>query len=88
MLAARCLLLRRSRRKRAAPFAGFLAFAGVARAGRVAKPAAPAAEPHEPSFEWVGESLRHAGTVVHAFLQRMPSVDAIRAPMCLRSAER
>jgi ATP-dependent helicase/nuclease subunit A len=28
-------------------------------------------EPHEPSFEWVGESLRHAGTVVHAFLQRM-----------------
>ncbi len=38
--------------------------------------AAPDAEPHEPSFEWVGESLRHAGTVVHAFLQRMPNVDA------------
>ncbi len=38
--------------------------------------AAPYAEPHEPSFEWVGESLRHAGTVVHAFLQRMPDVDA------------
>ncbi len=37
---------------------------------------APEAEPHEPSFEWVGESLRHAGTVVHAFLQRMPDVDA------------
>ncbi len=37
---------------------------------------APYAEPHEPSFEWVGESLRHAGTVVHAFLQRMPNVDA------------
>ncbi|HSR09124.1 MAG TPA: UvrD-helicase domain-containing protein [Bryobacteraceae bacterium] len=38
--------------------------------------AAPYAEPHEPSFEWVGESLRHAGTVVHAFLQRMPDIDA------------
>ena len=38
--------------------------------------AAPYAEPHEPSFEWVSESLRHAGTVVHAFLQRMPDVDA------------
>ena len=37
---------------------------------------APYTEPHEPSFEWVGESLRHAGTVVHAFLQRMPTVDA------------
>ncbi len=34
------------------------------------------AEPHEPTFEWVSESLRHAGTVVHAFLQRMPGVDA------------
>ena len=38
--------------------------------------ATPYAEPHEPSFEWVGESLRHAGTVVHAFLQRMERVDA------------
>jgi ATP-dependent helicase/nuclease subunit A len=38
--------------------------------------AAPYAEPHEPSFEWVGESLRHAGTVVHVFLQRMLNVDA------------
>jgi len=38
--------------------------------------AAPLTEPHEPTFEWVGESLRHAGTVVHAFLQRMPDVDA------------
>ena len=37
--------------------------------------ASPYAEPHEPSFEWVGESLRHAGTVVHAFVQRMQSVD-------------
>ena len=33
------------------------------------------AEPHEPTFEWVGESLRHAGTVVHAFVQRMKGVD-------------
>jgi ATP-dependent exoDNAse (exonuclease V) beta subunit len=36
---------------------------------------APDAEPHEPTFEWVGESLRHTGTVVHAFVQRMKSVD-------------
>jgi hypothetical protein len=33
------------------------------------------AEPHEPSFEWVGESLRHTGTVLHAFVQRMKGVD-------------
>ena len=31
----------------------------------------PPSEPHEPSFEWVGESLRRAGTVVHGLLQRM-----------------
>ena len=37
---------------------------------------APYAEPHEPSFEWVGEGLRHAGTVVHTFLQRMLDIDA------------
>ena len=36
---------------------------------------APDAEPHEPTFEWVGESLRHTGTVVHAFVQRMKGVD-------------
>jgi ATP-dependent exoDNAse (exonuclease V) beta subunit len=36
---------------------------------------APDAEPHEPTFEWVSESLRHAGTVVHAFVQRMTGVD-------------
>ena len=36
---------------------------------------APDAEPHEPSFEWVGESLRHTGTVVHAFVQRMKGAD-------------
>ncbi|HEV2199836.1 MAG TPA: UvrD-helicase domain-containing protein [Bryobacteraceae bacterium] len=28
------------------------------------------AEAHEPSFEWVGESLRQAGTVVHELLRR------------------
>jgi len=40
---------------------------------------------HEPAFEWVGESLRHTGTVVHAFLQRLgalggaiPETSAIR----------
>jgi ATP-dependent helicase/nuclease subunit A len=38
------------------------------------------AEPHEPTFEWVGESLRHTGTVVHAFLQRMPVEAAAAAP--------
>ncbi len=37
--------------------------------------APPYAEPHEPTFEWVGESLRHTGTVVHAFVQRMNGVD-------------
>ncbi|MDP8990361.1 MAG: UvrD-helicase domain-containing protein [Acidobacteriota bacterium] len=45
--------------------------------------AAPYAEPHEPTFEWVGESLRHAGTVVHAFLQRMPNIDAEPPPLSL-----
>ena len=49
--------------------------------------AAPYAEPHEPSFEWVGESLRHTGTVVHAFVQRMKGVDD-PGPMGRRSAER
>jgi len=36
---------------------------------------APYAEPHQPTFEWVSESLRHTGTVVHAFVQRMKGVD-------------
>ena len=36
-------------------------------------------EPHEPTFEWVGESLRHTGTVVHVFLQRI-SADAAVPP--------
>lgn len=34
-----------------------------------------ALEVHEPSFEWAGESVRHAGTVVHGFLQRATSSD-------------
>jgi ATP-dependent exoDNAse (exonuclease V) beta subunit len=33
-------------------------------------PAAPLREVHQPSFEWVGESLRIAGTVVHELLRR------------------
>ena len=40
----------------------------------------PPVEPHEPAFEWVGESLRQAGTVVHALLQRMPGPDAAIPP--------
>lgn len=31
----------------------------------------PTTEAHAPSFEWVGSSLRHSGTVVHAILQRI-----------------
>jgi ATP-dependent exoDNAse (exonuclease V) beta subunit len=38
------------------------------------------AESHEPTFEWVSESLRHTGTVVHAFLQRMPAEAAVSPP--------
>ena len=45
-------------------------------------------ELHEPTFEWAGDRLRHAGTVVHAFLQRMipgsaklPDDAAIRAAL-------
>jgi ATP-dependent exoDNAse (exonuclease V) beta subunit len=30
-----------------------------------------AAEPERPPFEWVGPTLRHAGSVVHAFLKRI-----------------
>jgi ATP-dependent exoDNAse (exonuclease V) beta subunit len=36
----------------------------------------PLIEPHEPTFEWVGQGLRQAGTVVHALLQRMPGGEA------------
>jgi len=31
----------------------------------------PPVELHDPSFEWVGDSLRRSGTVVHAFLQQI-----------------
>ena len=31
--------------------------------------------PHDPTFEWVGETLRILGTVVHALLQRMSGND-------------
>ena len=31
----------------------------------------PPVELHDPTFEWVGDSLRLAGTVVHTFLQRI-----------------
>ena len=43
---------------------------------------------HEPTFEWVSDRLRQAGTVVHGFLQRMvpgaprlPEETAIRAAL-------
>jgi ATP-dependent helicase/nuclease subunit A len=32
-------------------------------------------ELRDPTYEWVGDSLRHAGTVVHALLQRAPGGD-------------
>jgi ATP-dependent helicase/nuclease subunit A len=35
----------------------------------------PPAELRDPTYEWVGDSLRHAGTVVHALLQRAPDAD-------------
>ncbi|MEQ1886276.1 MAG: UvrD-helicase domain-containing protein [Bryobacteraceae bacterium] len=44
-------------------------------------------ELHDPTFEWVGETLRYTGTVVHAFLQRMisgeplPESEAIKAAL-------
>ena len=48
-------------------------------------PAAVAKDVHQPSFEWVGESLRIAGTVVHEFLRRaragrveIPSIPRLR----------
>jgi len=45
----------------------------------------PAIELHEPTFEWVGESLRLAGTVVHALLQRSQSPDdPLPAPAAIR----
>lgn len=45
-------------------------------------PGASPLEAHEPSFEWVGESLRIAGTVVHELLRRgsmeMPPAPILR----------
>ena len=47
----------------------------------------PAESDTVPTFEWVGEGLRHAGTVAHVFLQRMaanavvPDIAAIRAAL-------
>ena len=32
----------------------------------------PPGEPHEPTFEWVGESLRYTGIAVHRFMEKMP----------------
>ena len=36
----------------------------------------PPIELHHPSFEWVGEGLRQAGTVVHKYLQRFAEGDS------------
>lgn len=48
----------------------------------------PPVELHDPSFEWVGDSLRRSGTVVHAFLQqiargssRFPELGIIRSAL-------
>jgi ATP-dependent exoDNAse (exonuclease V) beta subunit len=47
---------------------------------------APAAETHEPTFEWVGDSLRIAGTVVHELLRgtRRGAVEIPPAPVLRR----
>jgi ATP-dependent exoDNAse (exonuclease V) beta subunit len=49
---------------------------------------APPLELHDPTFEWVGDSLRHAGTVVHIFFRRMarggydtPNLAAIKSAL-------
>jgi len=48
---------------------------------------APSVEIQDPSFEWVGDSLRFVGTVVHAFLQRMTGAGCrIPPPASLRRA--
>ncbi len=46
----------------------------------------PPEEPHEPSFEWVSESLRLAGTVVHAYLQKLALGSAIPDAQAIRAA--
>jgi ATP-dependent exoDNAse (exonuclease V) beta subunit len=44
-------------------------------------------ELRDPTYEWVGDSLRHAGTVVHALLQRAPGEDLqIPEPRLIRKA--
>jgi len=44
-------------------------------------------ELRDPTYEWVGDSLRHAGTVVHALLQRAPGADLqIPEPRLIRKA--
>jgi hypothetical protein len=44
-------------------------------------------ELRDPTYEWVGDSLRHAGTVVHALLQRAPGGDLqIPEPRLIRKA--
>jgi ATP-dependent exoDNAse (exonuclease V) beta subunit len=44
-------------------------------------------ELRDPTYEWVGDSLRHAGTVVHAVLQRAPGEDLqIPEPRLIRKA--
>jgi ATP-dependent helicase/nuclease subunit A len=50
--------------------------------------AEPEIEPdREPTFDWVGDNLRHAGTVVHAILQRIAREPAYRAhPPVIRAS--
>lgn len=44
-------------------------------------------ELHDPTFEWVGDSLRLAGTVVHTFLRRIARGDSgVPNPARIRSA--
>ena len=44
-------------------------------------------ELRDPTYEWVGDSLRHAGTVLHALLQRAPGEDLqIPEPRLIRKA--
>lgn len=48
---------------------------------------APSVELHDPTFEWVGDNLRLAGTVVHTFLRRIAQADsAVPNLAAIRSA--
>jgi ATP-dependent helicase/nuclease subunit A len=41
----------------------------------------------QPTFEWAGDNLRHAGTVVHAILQRIAKDSGYRAlPLAIRTS--